>query len=487
MTPFGTATDIILTSTRPDFKLTSLNPQKLATSLDRLCEAPNLIEKVDYLPTGSLLVRAKNTQIAQKIHASISLPLPDQPVPIKAVYSWHHQFTYGKLYAPEFNNWPIDEILPILEPYGVVGVRRLFSDPIKATVPLFVLTFLGSRPPSIKIGYTKYNIDQHIPNPMRCGKCCRWGHTTTKCRSPLTCGRCSARGHRHTECTATTICCPNCKEEHEVNSKTCSHYLLELEACRLQATHNIGFPEARRRAREPDPKNRSLLQSTPAPPPNRTHFPPLKRTTGALQPTPNSPQLRRYSQVASTQPRQQPSRNVDLPEAPIASSQSRQQTTDLPYSSSVPPSATTNQYPTCSSQISASYNTIPETTTSQCSQHLQNLPDTCDELPCNQEQLRRSGPSQYSEQFLSPPQILPIAPQFTQSQGQLQGPGQDSTFFNMLLTALPHLLKLFFAASHTDKLAALVNLGQALNISKELNQVITTLDLPSPSSQLSSQ
>ena len=128
--------------------------------------------------------------------------------------------------------------------------------------------------------------------------------------------------------------------------------------------------------------------------------------------------MQHYSQVVSTQPRPQHKRNVDLQEAPIASSQSRQQTTDLPNSSSVPPSGPIYQYPTCSSQISASFNTIPETTKLSISQHLQNLPDTYDELPCNQEQLKQTGPSQYAEQCLSPLQILPTAPQFTQSQGQ---------------------------------------------------------------------
>ena len=57
----------------------------------------------------------------------------------------------------------------------MVSVRKLFSDPMKAAVRLYVITFLGPRPTSIKIGYTKYTIDQHIPNPMRCGNCCRWG------------------------------------------------------------------------------------------------------------------------------------------------------------------------------------------------------------------------------------------------------------------------------------------------------------------------
>ena len=482
-TSLATPTDIILTCTRTDFKLTSLNPQKLATSLDILCGAPNLIDKVEYLPTGSLLIKTQNSPTAQKLHAATSIPIPGQSVPVKSVYSWQHQFSYGKLYAPEFTNWPVAEILQVLEPHKVVGVRKLFSDPMKSAVPLYVITFLGPRPTSIKIGYTKYTIDQHIPNPMRCGNCCRWGHTTTKCRSSVTCGRCSGKGHKHTECTATTICCPNCKGDHEVNSKTCTNYLLELEACRLQAANNISFPEARRRAREPKPTSCSQTQRTPLLPTNDAHFPPLpsKTTSAFLEHASPLPQTPHYAQVARTQPRPQNPRSSfsqQLNKAQIQHSQSSTEPQNPTASSSNSP-RTHSQF----SQLPSSHNSHLNNPIIEDTQLSQRSSATFDELPCNQEQFQQADRAAYPDLSMPASQSTSGTPQFSLTSRHTQDPGNENSFLTTLLKALPYLLKLLFATSHTDKIAALVNIGHMLNISQELNQVISTIELPTPSSQ----
>ena len=293
------------------------------------------------------------------------------------------------------------EILPILEPHGVVGIRKLFSDPIKAKVPLYVLTFIGIRPSSITIGYTRYTIDQHIPNPMRCGNCCRWGHTTSKCRSPLTCGRCAARGHKHTECTAATICCPNCKESHEVNSKSWPHYLLEIEACRLQAAHNIGFPEARRRARNTNPTEDFPLSRSLVPTPNCAQFPLLPPKTGSryLNHNSSTPDARSYSQAASSQPTHHQKGN-NTHEA-LAQPNRRGKPLNNRCSPDVPPPGSTliQQSPIRYSQLPSSFST---SSTSPASEYIQpwqsqRVPDTYEDLPCNQEQLGQTVRNAYTE------------------------------------------------------------------------------------------
>lgn len=70
----------------------------------------------------------------------------------------------GKLYAPELQNETLEDILDILKPIGAVSIKKLFSDPNKAAVPLFVVTFLGQAcPDKVTIGYRINKIDKFYP------------------------------------------------------------------------------------------------------------------------------------------------------------------------------------------------------------------------------------------------------------------------------------------------------------------------------------
>ncbi|GBM96712.1 hypothetical protein AVEN_1242-1 [Araneus ventricosus] len=67
----------------------------------------------------------------------------------------------------------------------------------------FILTFNTSRLPEyIKAGYVRCSVRPYIPNPLRCFKCQRFGHSKTNCRGTLTCARCAVAGHESTGCTA---------------------------------------------------------------------------------------------------------------------------------------------------------------------------------------------------------------------------------------------------------------------------------------------
>ncbi|GFV09664.1 putative RNA-directed DNA polymerase from transposon BS [Trichonephila clavipes] len=81
-----------------------------------------------------------------------------------------------------------------LSDQGVTEVRRI---KIKKETSLFptkhlILTFNSPKLPSnIKAGYLNCKLRPYIPNPLRCFKCQRFGHSQNSCRGQLTCSRCA--------------------------------------------------------------------------------------------------------------------------------------------------------------------------------------------------------------------------------------------------------------------------------------------------------
>ena len=72
-------------------------------------------------------------------------------IPITTTIAWNRELTFGKIYAPEFLEEDLEDILLHLKESGVVSVRKILSDPTKHHVPSFVLTFLGNCPSEIKV------------------------------------------------------------------------------------------------------------------------------------------------------------------------------------------------------------------------------------------------------------------------------------------------------------------------------------------------
>ncbi|GFX18330.1 RNA-directed DNA polymerase from mobile element jockey [Trichonephila clavipes] len=71
-------------------------------------------------------------------------------------------------------------------------------------------------------------IRPYVPNPLRCFKCQRFGHSQTACRGQLTCSRCAIVGHPSTDCTLE----PKfvyCSQFHPSDSKLCSKWKTEKE------------------------------------------------------------------------------------------------------------------------------------------------------------------------------------------------------------------------------------------------------------------
>ena len=163
-----------------------------------------------------------------------------------------------------------DEIADGLASHGVTHARRILSRRGGDTVPTdnIVLTFDGSDlPPAVVVGYVRVKVRPYIPNPMRCFRCQRFGHTRTRCNGRSTCSKCASTDHTDEACDSDTPWCINCGEgqsPHASFDRSCPTYLQEKEINAIKATRNVSFREAREIYHETHPKI-SYAQKVKAP------------------------------------------------------------------------------------------------------------------------------------------------------------------------------------------------------------------------------
>ncbi|GBL54194.1 hypothetical protein AVEN_39335-1 [Araneus ventricosus] len=102
----------------------------------------------------------------------------------------------------------------------------------------------------------RLSVRTYIPNPLRCFKCQRFGHSKTHCRGTLTCARCAEVGHESTNCTRTEKCV-NCKGEHTSFSRNCFAWKQEKEIITTKIKKQISYQEARKlvKSQTPTPGN----------------------------------------------------------------------------------------------------------------------------------------------------------------------------------------------------------------------------------------
>ncbi|GBO31158.1 hypothetical protein AVEN_234928-1 [Araneus ventricosus] len=202
------------------------------------------IPSVRKLCSGDLLVEVnsqKQAQIIIKLNNLASIPVTVTPHPSL-------NFSKGVVSCGELLNTSIEEIADKLKSQGVTHVRRISmrkGEQLLDTKHL-VLTFHGSKiPESIKAGYMKLAVRHYFPNPLRCFKCQRFGHSKASCRGTPTCARCAEAGHDSSDCKASEKCV-NCKGSHTSFSRLCSAWKFEKEVIAEKVKNNLSYIEARR-------------------------------------------------------------------------------------------------------------------------------------------------------------------------------------------------------------------------------------------------
>ncbi|GFU30434.1 uncharacterized protein TNCV_2490671 [Trichonephila clavipes] len=143
---------------------------------------------------------------------------------------------------------PESEILEGFSDQGVIQVRRITIKKDATIIPTkhLILAFNSPKlPHTIKAGYLNCKICPYIPNPLRCFKCQRFGHSQTSCRGQLTCSRCASVGHASTDCRLEQKCV-NCSQPHSSDSKLCPKWKTEKEIQTIKTNRNISYLEARK-------------------------------------------------------------------------------------------------------------------------------------------------------------------------------------------------------------------------------------------------
>ncbi|GBO08399.1 hypothetical protein AVEN_171608-1 [Araneus ventricosus] len=213
------------------------------------------VKSTKKLRSGELLVEVQSRKQSEKILKLRKF----STIPITVSPHASLNSSKGVITCGELLNVPTEEILKELQGQGVSHVRRISirRDGQLLNTKHLILTFDSAKlPEHIKAGYMRLSVRTYIPNPLRCFKCQRFGHSKTSCRGTLTCARCAEVGHESTDCTRTEKCV-NCKGEHTSFSRNCIAWKREKEIISTKIKKQISYPEARKlvNSQTPTPGN----------------------------------------------------------------------------------------------------------------------------------------------------------------------------------------------------------------------------------------
>ena len=142
-----------------------------------------------------------------------------------------------------------EEILEGLKDEGVIKLDTIsgFRDGQRKPTGTFILTFQSQTLPKyIRVGCYRVAVSQLIPNPIRCYKCQKFGHTKFNCRKNEVCNKCGKEDHTDSqECTKEAKCV-NCQGNHASNDKTCPKWKEEKEIQRIKAERGISNTDAKK-------------------------------------------------------------------------------------------------------------------------------------------------------------------------------------------------------------------------------------------------
>ena len=155
----------------------------------------------------------------------------------------------GIIRCPEVKRINDEELLRELSiKNNVTDVRRFKRRVDGQLVPTdtILLTFgTPQLPKKVLVAYMSKRVEAFIPNPLRCFRCQRFGHSQRTCQGIRRCGRCSETDHDDEICQNETHCA-NCGGEHLSRDKTCPIWKKEYEIQKKKVLEGISFKEARR-------------------------------------------------------------------------------------------------------------------------------------------------------------------------------------------------------------------------------------------------
>ncbi|GFU54078.1 uncharacterized protein TNCV_3313471 [Trichonephila clavipes] len=217
---------------------------------------PNLnVDKLS-LNTRFLIISLPNSEMTKVSPFAIQKALIgiDEPKSVKRLRSWDLLvtllFKLNPFLLRSFSSIVLLQLvhtnllIPAVVSFLKLTYWALLMGKSSRGFPVRVL-FRPILPTNIKAGYLNCRIRPYIPNPLRCFKCQRFGHSQTSCRGQLTCSRCASVGHASKDCSL-ELKCVNCLQPHPSDSKICPKRKKEKQIQEIKTTKNISYPEARK-------------------------------------------------------------------------------------------------------------------------------------------------------------------------------------------------------------------------------------------------
>lgn len=188
--------------------------------------------EVNEMRSGDLMIKTPNLKVAEMF---LKAKLIDV-VPVKITLHKTLNSTQGRIFSRKIINLSQEELLQALALQKVIDVQKITKLEGNERVPTgaAIITFdLIRRPETIKIGWERVRVDEHIPNPMRCVNCQKLGHTKNRCKRVELCKECGFIPP-HTTCLRKY--CLNCENEtHTSYDPSCPTYLKYKSVNKIKA------------------------------------------------------------------------------------------------------------------------------------------------------------------------------------------------------------------------------------------------------------
>jgi hypothetical protein len=155
----------------------------------------------------------------------------------------------GSIFGRELLTLTTEEMDAALQDQGVVKVERIEGwdreEKIYKPNGLHILTFSRRNlPENVRIGYCQLKVNTYYPNPLRCSRCCVYGHTKKNCKETVDfCKDCGEIKHPDSNCDVKR--CRNCNAAHSSFDRQCPVRVKEDAITRMKVEERISYGMAR--------------------------------------------------------------------------------------------------------------------------------------------------------------------------------------------------------------------------------------------------
>lgn len=207
----------------------------------------------------------------------------------------------GVISCADLLNCSLQEIEEELKPSGVLAVSRIRKkkNGVLVDTAAHILTFNSPElPKKVKVAFYSLEVRPYFPEPLRCFRCQKFGHTTAKCSITDSICICGKSKHEGTQCSRPAQCV-NCGGDHFTIYKKCPAYVRELAIQKIKTSERLSYTEAKKRYTSTTP-NQSYAQATA----KNISMPPTTDLIKELEPiliSTISKLLNRYFHPTSTQ------------------------------------------------------------------------------------------------------------------------------------------------------------------------------------------